>query len=296
MNHFNAAIRRCIIAMPLMLLMHLFTINVYAIVNTNCSPQCVTYIKNLLPQGSKWKNITIGNAYNWYDIASLNEKGALPQVPSVIVFYKWDDNQSGHVGIVKKITGDILTIEHANWGNDCKVAIDEFKFVNNSTGLTVLKNNKTYNIKGFVYTWLSSKFYGLINFGEKLKTIENIIGEKAIISGSTGFENIYFVNFSRYPGIEFRVDDEYINSAYIKTTEKFCTKYGEVYKGMPISKIKNIISRSIIEKVDNPESHTLYKIKDNAENSVIVFYVYDGNEIIDGIGFGLINYVYAPTD
>lgn len=158
-NNYNI-IRTRLLLIPIIYLF--LTHNVLAEVNTNCEPQCIKHVKSLLPLNSKWKDISIGSAKDWW--TKENDeclKGNIPIVKSIIVFNSWEGNPFGHVGVVANINNDLLVIDHANWGTeanakDCRVAKDTFTLIRDNKGNIIsLKStsNKTYPIIGFIYAW-----------------------------------------------------------------------------------------------------------------------------------------------
>lgn len=221
----------------------------YGIVNTSCSPQCVTYVMKELPNSSKWKNIKIGEAWKWWDLeADINLKGRLPIVKSIAVFDKWGNSKSinpyGHVGVVIKVIGDSVLIKHANWDSKCSITENWFKISGDK------KRLNSYPLRGFIYAWNSQKpnvlsptAYGAVSFGEKLLVIEKKIGQKAVRENRDNSEPCVYVSFKKYPIVWFRVEYGTVTGMFLDGNDNnyVNTEYGKIYLGMSIADLKKMI-------------------------------------------------------
>ncbi|MEW6741114.1 MAG: CHAP domain-containing protein [Nitrospirota bacterium] len=110
----------------------------------------VPYVKSLLPANSKWKDISIGLAKNWWDKASSSERSFSPQPNSIMVFNNWGKNSAGHVAYVVSVNGNEVTVNHSNFDCKCKPTIDTF-IMDNGNQTAYKSGGKTpYPVRGFV--------------------------------------------------------------------------------------------------------------------------------------------------
>lgn len=137
------------------------TKQVRATVNRPASPgyNCVQYVR----MASSVK--LSGDAWKWWDSAAgAFERGSAPRADSIMVFGRTAGMQRGHVAIVRQVVGDReMIIDHANWGNARGRVATGVRVVDVSargdwsqvrvwhTASDVM-GNKTYPIRGFVYT------------------------------------------------------------------------------------------------------------------------------------------------
>jgi len=163
----------------------LYSIDALADINTICEPQCVNHVKNNLPENSKWKNIKIGSAKNWWELEDdIYKKGNKPRVKSIIIYDEWQNNEYGHAGIVVDIRGDSLLINHSNWifvkGKRCNITTNWFLLKRDmDDSISVIRNNNTYPVLGFIYAWNTQvnaniSSYKRIVIGEQTWMAENL--------------------------------------------------------------------------------------------------------------------------
>lgn len=122
-----------------------------------CSPQCVDYVKGKLPYNSRWKRLSVGEAKNWWDLATKQEKGSEPKTGAVMIFDQWGKNYAGHVALVLNVSGNNITVTHSNFHCYCTVSTETFILSGDNKIATLKGTNRTYPVLGFVYTSFSDQ-------------------------------------------------------------------------------------------------------------------------------------------
>lgn len=88
------------------------------------------------------------NGWTWYDLVTNATRSSNPQVGSIMVFNTWSGNPYGHVAWVTGVSGNNITVRHANWDGKGSVRTDTF--VKNGSGVKVLGGSKTYPVRGYL--------------------------------------------------------------------------------------------------------------------------------------------------
>lgn len=88
------------------------------------------------------------DGWTWYDLVTNATKSSTPQVGSIMVFNAWSGNPYGHVAWVTGVSGNNVTVRHANWDGKGSVRTDTF--VRSGNNVKVSGGTKTYPIRGYL--------------------------------------------------------------------------------------------------------------------------------------------------